>query len=211
MVLSGNDAQVVSSSSDKSIKIWDLASAKLVRTLHGHSAEVWPLTVSGDGRWLVSGGWDYLIKVWDLDTGECVRNLTGHSFFLMSLAVSSGGGDGELLASGTADRVIKVWHLASGECLRTLKAHVIAYALVFDSRRRRSVEEEEEEQHLVSAGWDGQLRVWDWRAGKIVQSLESGRQPDSKPPVRALLVVERQEGGLLMSGANDKLIRVYEK
>eukprot|EP00494_Astrolonche_serrata_P029067 UN29334 len=47
---------LVSCGHDKSIKIWDIESGKLLKTLHGHSASVWCCRLSG--KHLYSGSFD---------------------------------------------------------------------------------------------------------------------------------------------------------
>ncbi|RPH88674.1 MAG: WD40 repeat domain-containing protein, partial [Chroococcales cyanobacterium metabat2.561] len=49
---------------DKTIKIWEVATGKQLRTLAGHSNVVWSVVYSPDGRYLASGSWDNTIKIW---------------------------------------------------------------------------------------------------------------------------------------------------
>ena len=54
--------QLVSASEDKTIRVWDLASGKTVRTIRGESApgdagKVYAMALSPDGKWLAAGGW----------------------------------------------------------------------------------------------------------------------------------------------------------
>lgn len=53
-------------SRDGTIKIWDLATGKLLRTLTGHSEVVLSVAISPDGQTIVSGSDDKTIKIWRL-------------------------------------------------------------------------------------------------------------------------------------------------
>ena len=55
-----------SGSTDTTIKLWDMASGELLRTLTGHSVLVLSVAFSPDGRTLASGNTDSTIKLWDV-------------------------------------------------------------------------------------------------------------------------------------------------
>ena len=45
-------------SSDSNIRLWDIESSELVRTLEGHQGRVWSVAWSRDGQWLANGADD---------------------------------------------------------------------------------------------------------------------------------------------------------
>jgi WD40 repeat protein len=61
-VINVNEETFASSSSDKSIKIWD-NQLQCVQTLNGHSDNVFTMTVLKDGK-IASGSKDATIKIW---------------------------------------------------------------------------------------------------------------------------------------------------
>jgi WD40 repeat protein len=97
---------LVTGSSDKTIKIWNLFTSQEVYALTGHEDTVRCVAISPDGQTLVSGSSDKTIKVWNLATGKEARTLTGHTNGVVSLAISP---DGQMLVSGSLDKTIKVW------------------------------------------------------------------------------------------------------
>src|SRR2546425_415297 len=59
------DGKILASGSfDKTVKLWDFASGKVMQTLN-HGAGVTTIAFSPDGTVLASGGNDNLIKLWN--------------------------------------------------------------------------------------------------------------------------------------------------
>ncbi len=110
---------LASGGGDNTIKVWQVASGKLLRTLKGHSGYVSSVAFSPDGRHLASGSWDNTIKVWQVASGELLRTLKGHSGWVHSVAFSP---DGRYLASGSFDATVKMWDVESGKSLATFLA-----------------------------------------------------------------------------------------
>jgi WD40 repeat protein len=61
--------RAVSASADKTLKVWDLETGRVLRTLQGHSDSVPGVAVTPDGQRAVSASHDKTLKVWNLDTG----------------------------------------------------------------------------------------------------------------------------------------------
>jgi WD40 repeat protein len=58
VVITQNEKFLVSGSSDKTIKLWELSSGKEVRTFEGHSSSVNSVVISADGKYIISGSTD---------------------------------------------------------------------------------------------------------------------------------------------------------
>ncbi len=59
------EGQVLASSSwDHSVRLWDLETRRLLRTLHGHRGEVWCTALSPHGGVVASGSKDGEVKIW---------------------------------------------------------------------------------------------------------------------------------------------------
>jgi hypothetical protein len=144
--LSSMDGKLVSSSFDKTIKIWDLSTGKRIATLKGHAGAVFCLS-SMEGK-LVSGSRDKTIKIWDLSTGKCIATLEGHEGPVSCLSSMDGK-----LVSGSYDKTIKTWDLSTGKCIATLKGHAGSVFCL------SSVEGK-----LVSGSADGIIKIWDFTA-----------------------------------------------
>ena len=59
------------------VKIWDKNSSNQLRSLTGHSDEVYAVAFDSN-HMLASGSYDKTIKLWDKNSGALLRTLTGH-------------------------------------------------------------------------------------------------------------------------------------
>jgi len=64
------DSRIIATGSeDSNIRLWDIESGRLVRTLDGHQGWVRSVAWSGDGQWLASGADDRTVRLWDVESG----------------------------------------------------------------------------------------------------------------------------------------------
>src|SRR5258705_2401553 len=129
---------LASGGKDNVIKIWDLATGSVLRTLYGHTSNVNALAVSPDGKLLASGSGDIndkrdlgtftqggvvggaednTVRIWSVQTGQQLQVLRGHELPVGAVAFSN---DGHSLTSVSGDAV-KVWDVSAGTELRSQK------------------------------------------------------------------------------------------
>ena len=105
LAISPNGKTLVSGSSDRTIKIWDLSTnGTLVNTLTA-SSSINSVIISPDGQTLITGD-NSSIKIWDLGSGT-VKSILTESSGANVLAISP---DGKTLVSGQG-KSIKIWDL----------------------------------------------------------------------------------------------------
>jgi WD40 repeat protein len=159
VAISPDERLAVSASEDKTLKIWDLETGRVVCTLIGHSASVSGVALSPDGRFAVSGCSDHTLKVWDLEACREIRTLVGHSGSVWDVAVTA---DGRRAVSASDDGTLKVWDLETGQEVLTLLGH---------SHRVNSVAASPDGRRAISASQDGTLKVWDLESGRETRTL----------------------------------------
>ena len=177
---------IVSGSDDRTVKVWEAESGRLLRSLEGHTDDVNAVAVSPDGRFIVSGSGDHTVKVWEAESRRLLRSLEGHMWSVDAVAVSP---DGRFIVSGSADLTVKVWEAESGRLLRSLEGHTGRVWTVAVSPDGRTI---------VSSSDDNTVKVWEAESGQLLRSLEGhtgGVSPD---------------GHTIVSGSYDHTIRAWD-
>jgi WD40 repeat protein len=70
---------IASCSIDRTIKLWDMSTRKLRRSLIGHNKGVKQITYSTEYRFLVSVGFDFDVLVWNPYVSNLILRLSGHT------------------------------------------------------------------------------------------------------------------------------------
>ena len=72
VALTSDGLRAVSASYDMMLKVWDVESGEVLRTLEGHTKGVSGVALTLDGLRAVSASGDNTLKVWDVESGKPV-------------------------------------------------------------------------------------------------------------------------------------------
>lgn len=146
---------------DGTIRLWDVATGKVIKMLEGHADAVSSVVFWPDGKTLGSGSLDRKIKIWTVATGKPNASLEGHSGGVTSMILNS---DGNTLASESHDRTIKLWDVATNTEIKTLDCQsfgVSSIAFRPDGKTLAS----------GSANSEDEIRLWDVESGEVTKTL----------------------------------------
>ncbi|KAN0067515.1 WD40-repeat-containing domain protein [Elaphomyces granulatus] len=93
---------------EKLVKLYDIHTGHVCRTLTGHSDRVNSVAFSPDGKLMASASNDKTVRLWDPSTGETGGELKGHDSGVTAVAFSP---DGKLVASASKDKTVRLWGL----------------------------------------------------------------------------------------------------
>lgn len=150
-----DDNIMATGSYDSTIKIWNLDTGEVMRTLRGHQSGIRALQFNSSI--LVSGSLDHAMKIWNWQTGECLSTLRCHGDGVITVNF-----DGEYLASGSIDKTIKVFNFNTKETF-TLRGHTDWVNQVRLDIRSRVI---------FSASDDCTVKLWDLDTKTCIKTFE---------------------------------------
>jgi WD40 repeat protein len=164
---SADGKTVLTASSDKTARLWDVASGQELRVLRGHEDRVTSAQFSADGKTVVTASLDKTARLWDVASGQELRVLRGHEGAINSAQFSA---DGKTVLTASSDRTARLWDVVSGQELQVLRGHegrhegwVYSAQLSADGKT------------VLTASSHGTARLWDVASGQELRALRGHR------------------------------------
>ncbi|WFD30390.1 hypothetical protein MSPP1_001409 [Malassezia sp. CBS 17886] len=183
---SGRSAYIISGSRDRTIRVWDSASAACLTVLSGHQGSV--LCLAHHGDMLLSGSSDETARIWYRTSGphyEAGPVLRGHTGGILHVAF-----DENWIVTASRDKTLRVWTRTGGTHIHTYVGH------------RGSVNACSLYRGTVASGsGEGGIMIWDAATGATRGSISGPRCGVASVILHDATVI---------SGSSDKTVRVWD-
>jgi WD40 repeat protein len=162
LAASPDGRHLISGSADSTIKVWDLRSKKLIRTIHGHGSPVLAVAFTSDGRHLISASADATIGVWDWESGEIVRSLVELPSTVNCLGVLPGD---QLVIFGDRAGGLWLWNMTDDN-------QIFELARTTDGATFNSIAIDPNRAYFVTTSGDGAILLWSLQNGERLASFK---------------------------------------
>jgi WD40 repeat protein len=182
--------RLATSSEDRTVRVWDVATGRQLLVLEGHEDGVLGVAWSVDGRRLATCSRDRTVRVWDAARGVEVASLPQEA----RPRAAAWSPDGCNLAVPLEDGSAVVWDVDARQPLLALRGHedwVRGAAWAPDGRR------------IATVSRDRTARVWDAATGASVAVLRGHRDSVQR-------VSWSPDGRRLATSASDRTARVWD-
>ena len=185
-----NNARIVSSSSDATIRVWNTQEGRQEGILVGHSDSVNTILVTPDDNFLISGSEDKLIIIWKLKDKSRQYTLQGHTGSVTNLAIAS---DQKFLESNSSDGTVRIWNLNLRKQVQILHVNTNAVSITGDGK-----------QIIVSPLYYYSIEIWDINPLKKIRVLSGHRNT-------VICICLSRNSQYIVSGSADMSILVWDR
>lgn len=188
LAFSPKSKQIVSSSADGTVKLWDYQKGELLSVIISNSSPR-SATFSHNGQYVATASLGEGVQIWNTQTGKLEKQIStgGYQYICFS------PDDEYIMCSCFGDGIIKIWNVNTSNLVRELIGHTnFVRKAVFNSDCKQ----------LASASDDKTIRLWDFsdHSLTIMEGHSDGIRTLSYSP----------DGKYLVSASDDKSMKVWD-
>jgi WD40 repeat protein/serine/threonine protein kinase len=186
-VFSPDGAEILTASWDKTAKLWDAASGKLL-VVFAHQGTVNAAAFSPDGSRILTASADHSAKLWEAASGKLIASF-GHKDVVNGAAFSP---DGARILTASSDKTARLWDAGSGKLIASFQHQATVYRGAFSPDGAR----------ILTASKDKTAKLWDVASGKNIASFE---HQDS-----VFDAVFSPDGAQILTASGDRTARLWD-
>jgi len=157
---------LISGGNDNTVRLWNVETGKLLKTVRGHAGWVRSCVFSSDSQQVLSGSHDHRAKLWNIGGYQEVRILggrvlEGHRDAILGASFSA---DGRRIVTASRDRSAKTWRVDTGEQIEEFREghdFLATNAIFFPDGKK-----------VVTSAADGSTIIWNVATGTQIEALE---------------------------------------
>jgi WD40 repeat protein len=182
---------LVTGSSDKTARLWDLATGETIRVFSRSRGSLESVAFSPDGKYIVTANLpDKTASLWDVVSGQEMQVFSGHTAAVGEVKFLP---DGKYVVTTSDDLTVRIWDVVTGETLHILTGHN-------DGITRMAVSPDG--KYVVTGSLDRTARLWDASTGQQVRVFDH--------PEVVSAVAYSPNGKYFATGCEDLVVRLWE-
>ena len=198
VAFSPDGARILTASRDKTAKLWDAASGKLL-AFFDHQGRVLQGVFSPDGSRILTANVDKQAKLWDAATGKLLTSFD-HQGWIWRASFSP---DGSRILTASADNTAKLWDAASGKLIASFQHQDEVNDATFSPDGAR----------ILTASRDRTAKLWDPASGKLLASFDHQGEVSHgtfSPDGARILTTSGDKTAKLWDAASGKLLASFD-
>ena len=178
----------VSTSFDKTVRLWDLASGAELRILGDHTQATNAAIFASDNKTMISTAMDGTARLWDVKSGKAL-----HTFDSPQGVVQAAfSPDGNMILTGGIDSIARIWDARTYELLHVMTGHTdLIWGVGFSPDGKYAL-----------TGGDHTIRLWDVQTGTLLRVFD-GRKD------KVMGVTFSPDGSHILSGTDHTGARLW--
>lgn len=183
---------LLSSSADRSVRLWSLDAWACLVVYRGHDGPVWDVTWAPHGHYFLTGSYDRTARLWSTDRVDYLRLFVGHDRDVDHVCFHP---NDTYIFTGSSDKMVRMWLTSNGYPVRMFTGHAGNITALTCSPDGKI---------LASADDSGTIILWDLTAGKLLKRMRG----HSKGGIWSL--TWSVESTVVVSGGADGTVRIWD-
>ncbi|HPY74964.1 MAG TPA: tetratricopeptide repeat protein [Planctomycetota bacterium] len=163
-----NEKQLITSSKDNTLRLWDLETKKCQHTFEGHEDWIRCFTINKAETEIITASDDWNIKIWNIKKKIQEHSFLGHNMPITNVCLNPSE---TIFYSTSRDHTIRIWDTKTQTVINTIEAHsdwVTHFLLTPDGSK------------AISGSFDKTIRIWETKDNTCLQELQGHNSPIQK-------------------------------